>query len=77
MKEQISQVVAGGIQSDLAFWGVLMMWELGYFPLRRVAWRPRMIRAAARRWRELVDQVPVLFARDPVDRLAEGMGAGT
>ena len=70
-----THVVAGGIQSDLGFWGLLMMWELGYFPLRRVWWRPRMWGAAARRWRELADQVPVLFSRDPVDRLAEGMGA--
>ena len=30
-----TELAADGIQSDLGFWGVLMMWELGYLPLRR------------------------------------------
>ena len=86
MRDRILHVVHGsmrihtdlavdGVHSDLAFWGVLMMWELGYFPLRRIIWRPRVWFAAARRWRELLDQVPVLFDREPVDRFASRTGA--
>ena len=70
-----THLTAGGVQSDLGFWGVLMMWELGYFPVRRIVWRPRMWIAVARRWREFADQLPVLFDRNPVKRLAKGMGA--
>jgi len=43
----------GGVGDDLAFWGLLGIWELGYLPARRLA-RPRMLRAAWRRRAELL-----------------------
>ena len=42
----------GGVSDDLAFWGLLGIWELGYLPVRRLG-RPRMLRAAWRRRAEL------------------------
>ena len=65
----------GGVRSDLGFWGVVMIWELGYLPLRRSARHPRLWAAMARRWRELVDQAPSVVSRKPVDHLAERFGA--
>lgn len=65
----------GGVQSDLGFWGVVMMWELGYLPLRRSGRHPRLWFAMARRWREFLDQAPSVIARNPVDHLAERFGA--
>ena len=65
----------GGVQSDLGFWGVVMIWELGYLPLRRSARRPRLWFAMARRWRELIDQAPSAGSRNPVEHLAERFGA--
>ncbi len=65
----------GGVQSDLGFWGVVMIWELGYLPLRRSARRPRLWFAMARRWRELIDQAPSAVSRNPVEHLAERFGA--
>ena len=65
----------GGVQSDLGFWGVVMMWELGYLPLRRSARHPRLWFAMARRWREFLDQGPSVISRNPVDHLAERFGA--
>lgn len=65
----------GGVQSDLGFWGVVMMWELGYLPLRRSARHPRLWFAMARRWREFLDQAPSVVSRNPVDHLAERFGA--
>ena len=70
-----THVTEGGIQSDLGFWGVLMMWEQGYFPLRRSARRLRLWTACARRWREFLEQAPVVIRRNPVDHLAERFGA--
>jgi len=70
-----TRLAKGGAESDLAFWGLLMIWEIGYLPLRSVAWRPRVWIAAARRWREVTTQLPVMLGRDPVDRLAAGFGA--
>ncbi len=43
---------AGGVGDDLAFWGLLTIWELGYLPVHRLA-RPRMLAAAWRRRAEL------------------------
>jgi UDP-MurNAc hydroxylase len=65
----------GGVQSDLGFWGVVMMWELGYLPLRSSARHPRLWFAMARRWREFLDQAPSVISRNPVDHLAERFGA--
>jgi len=66
---------SGGVQSDLGFWGVVMMWELGYLPLRTSARRRRLWFAMARRWREFLDQAPSVISRNPVDHLAERFGA--
>ena len=70
-----TELAPDGVQSDLGFWGVLMMWELGYLPLRRSGHRPRLWIAMARRWREFLDQAPVVIRRNPVDHLAERFGA--
>ena len=70
-----TELVAGGVESDLAFWGLLMIWELGYLPARRHALSPRTWGTAARRWRELVDQAPAVVRRNPVGRMAERFGA--
>jgi UDP-MurNAc hydroxylase len=43
----------GGTGSDLAFWGLLTIWELGYFPTRRLV-RPRMFATGWRRRAEYV-----------------------
>lgn len=72
-----TRLAAGGVNSDLGFWGLLMIWEIGYLPLRRSVRRPRIWVSAARRWREVISQVPLVFAKSPVDRLAEGFGADT
>lgn len=65
----------GGVQSDLGFWGLVMIWELGYLPLRRSARHPRLWLAMARRWREFIDMAPSIVSRNPVDHLAGGFGA--
>jgi len=70
-----TRIVAGGAHSDLAFRGVLMMWEIGYLPLRRVVWRPRLRVSAARRRREIVSQLSVALGRNSVGHLADGVGA--
>ncbi|MDG2028847.1 MAG: MBL fold metallo-hydrolase [Acidimicrobiales bacterium] len=70
-----TSLAPGGVQSDLGWWGVVMMWELGYLPLRRSARHPRLWRSLGRRWREFVDQAPSVIARNPVDHLAERFGA--
>ena len=69
-----TELATDGVKSDLAFWGLLMIWELGYLPLRKHALRPRTWIVAARRWRELLDQLPAVLHRDPVGRMAEGFG---
>ena len=65
----------GGVQSDLGWWGVVMMWELGYLPLRRSGRHLRLWRSMGRRWREFLDQAPSVISRNPVDHLAERFGA--
>jgi UDP-MurNAc hydroxylase len=47
-----TRLLAGGTGDDLAFWGLLTIWELGYFPTRRML-RPRMLAAGWRRRAEL------------------------
>ena len=46
----------GGVDADLAFWGLLAMWELGYLPLHKVP-RRRLASAVWRRRRELMEMV--------------------
>lgn len=64
-----------GVQSDLGFWGVVMMWELGYLPLRRSGRHLRLWAVLVRRWREFLDQAPSVVSRNPVGHLAERFGA--
>lgn len=74
---QRTHLRAGGVGDDLAFWGLVMIWEIGYLPVRR-AMRPRAVRAAARRWREGLDIMASLVrgrGESPVERLAGGFGS--
>ena len=74
---QRTHVRSGGIADDLAFWGLVMIYEIGYLPLRGAA-RPRIAAAALRRWREGVDAVESVLrgrGRSPVERLAGGFAA--
>lgn len=62
----------GGVVEDLAFWGLLMIWEIGYLPLSRST-NPRFVAAAARRWREAADAAELVRTGEgaPLERLAE------
>src|SRR4029453_4955197 len=44
------ELAPGGVDSDLAFWGLLAMWELGYLPVTKVP-RGRLASAVWRRRR--------------------------
>lgn len=70
-----THLLPGGTRSDLAFWGLLAVWELGYLPLRRCAFRPRFWAAAARRWREGIGIIRAWLSRDPVGVLAKKSSA--
>lgn len=73
---QRTHVRAGGIGDDLALWSLVMIFEIGYLPLRS-SLRPRVVRAGLRRWREGVDVVSALVRRgrgSPLERLAGGFG---
>lgn len=70
-----TELAPGGARSDLAFWGLLAVWELGYLPLRRCAFKPRFWMAAVRRWREAIDVLRAWLSRDRVGALAEGFSA--
>ncbi len=48
-----TDVTPGCVGDDLAFWGLLYFYELGYLPARRLL-RPRMMRAAWRRRTEFL-----------------------
>jgi UDP-MurNAc hydroxylase len=48
----------GGVHDDLMFWGLVVPWELGYIPLRRVL-RPRLAEAA---WRRRAEGLELLDA---------------
>jgi len=49
----------GGADEDLAFWGLLMVWEIGYLPLTRVL-NPRFAGVLWRRRREAFDALATL-----------------
>ena len=51
----------GGFDEDTAFWLLLMLWELGYLPVRRSINR-RMARVAWRRRREALGYIDTLRA---------------
>jgi hypothetical protein len=64
----------GGVDSDLAFWGLLAMWELGYLPLQRVP-RRRLASAGWRRRREIFETVTgrLLKRGSFAERMTAGM----
>ncbi len=65
----------GGASGDLAFWGVLMVWEIGYLPVHRLL-RPRFLSALWRRRREAYDAVAGLRGPGtPLERLAGGFAS--
>ena len=66
-----TELAPGGARSELAFWELLAIWELGYLPLRRCAFKPRFWATAARRWREGIDLVRASVSRDPAGAPAE------
>ena len=70
-----TELAPGGVHSDLAFWGLLTIWELGYLPLRRCAFQPRFWMAAARRWREGIDVLRAWLSPSRVGALAERFSA--
>jgi hypothetical protein len=63
----------GGADIDLAFWGLMMIWELGYLPMRRLA-SLRMLQAVVARRREGYDVLGALrgSSGSPLERLSEG-----
>jgi hypothetical protein len=64
----------GGLDSDLGFWGVLAMWELGYLPLQGVP-RRRLLSAVWRRRREITETVSqrLLKRGSFAERMTSGM----
>jgi UDP-MurNAc hydroxylase len=65
----------GGVNEDLAFWGLLMIWEIGYLPARHLV-RPRFLGALWRRRREGIDALAALRGRgSPLERLSEGFAS--
>lgn len=63
----------GGVDVDLAFWGLLMIWELGYLPLSGDA-SARFMKAMFARRHEAYDVVASLWGSSgsPLKRLSEG-----
>jgi hypothetical protein len=68
-----THVRPGGVDVDLAFWGLLMIWEIGYLPLRRDVSR-RFLQAMVARRREAYDVIATLWGSSgsPLKRLSEG-----
>jgi len=67
----------GGAPVELAFWGFIAIWEIGYLPLR-VNLRARFAGVLARRWREAFTSVRALVGSpSPFRNLAAGFGAQT
>jgi len=65
----------GGVHADLAFWGLMMIWEIGYLPVTRVMNR-RAVEVIWRRRRELVDAASAMRGRgSPLERLSTGFAA--
>jgi hypothetical protein len=64
----------GGVDSDLAFWGLLAMWELGYLPVTKVP-RRRLASAVWRRRREILETVTggLLKRGSFAERMSGGM----
>ena len=67
----------GGVNEDLAFWGLLMIWEIGYLPARNLASR-RFLDAVWRRRREALDSLGIFRGSgSPLKRLSEGFASTT
>jgi hypothetical protein len=64
----------GGVDSDLAFWGLLAMWELGYLPVSKVP-RRRLASAVWRRRREIIETITgrLLKRGSFAERMSGGM----
>lgn len=72
-----TELRAGGVSDDLGFWGLLMVSEIGYLPLRSLSW-PRFLGVLARRWREALDAASSLVGRGkgtPLERLSGGFAS--
>ena len=70
-----TRLLPGGTGSDLAFWGLLTIWELGYLPAHKMI-RPRMIAAGWRRRAEFVQAGRAAFGRGSfVDRMSGQLAA--
>jgi UDP-MurNAc hydroxylase len=69
------QLRPGGVNEDLAFWGLLMIWEIGYLPLRYAA-TLRFASAIWRRRREAQDALgSIRGSGSPLKRLSEGFAS--
>jgi hypothetical protein len=70
------QLRSGGVNEDLAFWGMLMVWEIGYLPMTRML-TPRFVAALIRRRREAYDALAGLGGGEgsPLERLAGGFAS--
>jgi UDP-MurNAc hydroxylase len=67
----------GGVNEDLAFWGLLMIWEIGYLPARNLVSR-RFLDAVWRRRREALDSLGMFRGTgSPLKRMSEGFAANT
>lgn len=70
-----TRLLPGGTGSDLAFWGLLTIWELGYLPVHKML-RPRMIAAGWRRRSEFAQAGRAAFGRGSfVDRMSGQLAA--
>lgn len=64
-----TELKRGGLASDLTFWGLLMVWEIGYLPIQKNINR-RVIDTARRRRREFIDFAPLLQGQKGFDKLS-------
>jgi len=61
MRSRVS-LAKGGVSTDLAFWGLVMMHDQGYLPISKVLFSARFWSALWRRRREAVDQIEGLLS---------------
>lgn len=68
------ELAPGGVDSDLAFWGLLAIWELGYLPITAVPKR-RLASAVWRRRAEIIETVTgrLLKRGSFAERMTSGM----
>lgn len=72
------ELAPGGVSTDLAFWGLLMVWENRYLPMHRVM-NLRFVQTLFARRREAYDQVAALLSGtgSPLRRLSQGFTPST